>query len=173
MLLARVAVDRLLIPLPSAEDRPLHDALVSWAEDCGTAVEYVTEDRILPLGETVLHVYAPVGRGGTNEEGLSVLCTLEDFDVLVTGDMNAVNERILTASRDLPDIEVLLAGHHGSRTATSPVLLERTAPEVAVISVGADNTYGHPARETLERMARAGMTLYRTDLQGTISITVR
>lgn len=173
VLLARVAVDRLLIPLPSAEDRPLHDALVSWAEDCGTAVEYVTEDRILPLGEAVLHVYAPVGRGGTNEEGLSLLCTLEDFDVLVTGDMNAVNERILTASRDLPDIEVLLAGHHGSRTATSPVLLERTAPEVAVISVGADNTYGHPARETLERMARTGMTLYRTDLQGTISITVR
>ena len=102
-----------------------------------------------------------------------MLCTLDDFDLLVTGDMNTINERILTASKDLPDIEVLLVGHHGSRTATSPVLLERVTPEVGIISAGADNPYGHPAQEAMARMAAARMTLYRTDLQGTVSITVR
>ena len=136
-------------------------------------MEIVTEDQTVPLGEAVLHIYAPVGRGSTNEEGLSVLCTLDDFDLLVTGDMNTINERILTASKDLPDIEVLLVGHHGSRTATSPVLLERVTPEVGIISAGADNPYGHPAQEAMARMAAARMTLYRTDLQGTVSITVR
>ena len=173
VLMARVQVDTLLLPTPTEADRPLYEALCQWAAERGTAVEIVTEDRTVPLGEAVLHVYAPVGRGSTNEEGLSVLCTLDDFDLLVTGDMNTVNERILTASKDLPDIEVLMVGHHGSRTATSPVLLERVTPEVGIISAGADNPYGHPAQETMARMAAAGMTLYRTDLQGTVSVTVR
>lgn len=173
VLMARVQVDTLLLPAPTEADRPLYEALCQWAAERGTAVEIVTEDRTVSLGEAVLHVYAPVGRGSTNEEGLSVLCTLDDFDLLVTGDMNTVNERILTASKDLPDIEVLMVGHHGSRTATSPVLLERVTPEVGIISAGADNPYGHPAQETMARMAAAGMTLYRTDLQGTVSVTVR
>ena len=173
VLMARVQVDTLLVPAPSEADRPLYDALCQWAAERGTAVEIVTEDQTVPLGEAVLHIYAPVGRGSTNEEGLSVLCTLDDFDLLVTGDMNTINERILTASKDLPDIEVLLVGHHGSRTATSPVLLERVTPEVGIISAGADNPYGHPAQEAMARMAAARMTLYRTDLQGTVSITVR
>ena len=62
-------------------------------------------------------------------------------------------------------------GHHGSRYSTGKALLEAVTPEIGVISVG-QNTYGHPAPETMDRMARRGMTLYRTDLQGNILIRV-
>ena len=110
--------------------------------------------------------------GDANEEGLSVLCTAGAFDLLITGDMAASTERELIAAYGLPDIEVLFAGHHGSKFSTSEELLEAVTPEAGVISVGARNTFGHPSREAMERMAFAGMTLYRTDEQGDIIIQV-
>ena len=72
----------------------------------------------------------------------------------------------------LPDLELLVAGHHGSKYATSEELLLATRPELAVISVGY-NTYGHPAPETLERLAAAGCAIYRTDWSGTVTITAK
>ena len=85
--------------------------------------------------------------------------------------MNTATERVLTETYDLPDIEVLLAGHHGSKYSTSRDLLEAVWPEVGVVSVG-ENHFGHPAPEAMERMAAAGMELYRTDWQGNILIRV-
>ena len=70
---------------------------------------------------------------------------------------------------DLPDIEVLVVGHHGSKYATTEELLKTVTPEIGVISVG-ENNFGHPTAEAMDRMAWQGMTLYRTDLQGNIVI---
>ena len=66
--------------------------------------------------------------------------------------------------------QVLKIGHHGSRHATSGKFLSLIKPEAAIISVGADNDYGHPAQETLDRLKREGVTTYRTDLQGEIHV---
>lgn len=62
-----------------------------------------------------------------------------------------------------------MAGHHGSKQSTSQALLEAVAPETVVISVG-QNTYGHPAPETLARLSAAGAQVYRTDRQGGITV---
>ena len=112
------------------------------------------------------------GGGETNEEGLSVLCTAGEFDALITGAMDQVIEGRLIKYGDLPDIEVLVAGHHGSKYSTSEKLLLAVRPELAVISVGY-NTYGHPAPETLERLAAAGCEIYRTDWSGTVTFTAQ
>lgn len=71
--------------------------------------------------------------------------------------MNSAVEHRLVKYGNLPDIELLVAGHHGSKYSTSEELLLETKPETAVISTGY-NTYGHPAPETLERLAAAGAT---------------
>ena len=84
--------------------------------------------------------------------------------------MPAAAEAKLVARESLPEVEVLVAGHHGSKYATSEELLLATTPERAVLSVGY-NTYGHPADETLERLAAAGCEIYRTDWMGTVRIT--
>ena len=84
--------------------------------------------------------------------------------------MGADVEQQLLAHTDLPDLEVLVAGHHGSKSSTSEQLLAHTAPDYAFLSVGEHNTYGHPAQETLERLAAAGCRIYRTDLQGNITL---
>ena len=71
---------------------------------------------------------------------------------------------------DLPDVEVFVAGHHGSKYSTSNDLLDAVKPETVCISVGS-NSYGHPADETMRRLAEHGCGIYRTDLQGTIHLT--
>ena len=90
---------------------------------------------------------------------------------MITGDMDAATERKLLETFDLPDIEVLEVGHHGSKYSTSKELLAALTPETAVISVGG-NSYGHPADETLRRLAVAGTDICRTDIQGSIDIFV-
>ena len=85
--------------------------------------------------------------------------------------MDGKTETKLVEAYDLPDIEVLLVGHHGSKYSTSTTLLESVTPEIGVISVG-DNRYGHPTEEALLRLTDAGMSVYRTDMQGNILITV-
>ncbi|MEG2119665.1 MAG: DNA internalization-related competence protein ComEC/Rec2, partial [Pseudoflavonifractor sp.] len=79
-------------------------------------------------------------------------------------------ERRLVKYGHLPDIELLVAGHHGSAYASSEELLTAVRPEYAVISVG-HNSYGHPADAALERLAAVGCAIYRTDLMGTVTIT--
>ena len=147
-------------------------SVVALAEEKGIETLFLAEDADVTFGESALRIYAPLGSGGANEEGLSVLCTAGDFDGLITGDMNDTVEKRLVKYGSLPDLELLVAGHHGSKYATSEELLLATRPELAVISVGY-NTYGHPAPETLERLAAAGCAIYRTDWSGTVTITAK
>jgi competence protein ComEC len=172
-LLARVEVERLLLPvLHDEDDADLQSRVLALAEEYNVPVTYVESETELPLGRADLTVFPPLTEGDVNEEGLTVLCTAGDFDVLITGDMGSATEKLLVEEYPLPDIEVLLVGHHGSKYATSDELLDAVTPEVGIISVG-ENRYGHPTQEAMERMTDRGMELYRTDLQGNIVIQVR
>ena len=77
---------------------------------------------------------------------------------------------MLLRSRTLPDVDILVAGHHGAADSTSWQLLEAVTPETVLISVSKNNIYGHPAPELLARLAEFGCTVYRTDESGTITI---
>jgi beta-lactamase superfamily II metal-dependent hydrolase len=66
---------------------------------------------------------------------------------------------------------VLKVGHHGSSSASSAAFLKAVMPHIAVISVGGNNTYGHPTSQVLARLAVVNATVYRTDTQGTIIVT--
>lgn len=169
-LLARVEVDTLLLP-DIGDEYGLKDQLLTLAADHGIAVEYIRERFGCALGKAELTLFPPLGSGSTNEEGISLLCSMGDFDFLLTGDMDSTTEGRLLAEYPLPELEVLMAGHHGSKYSTSKELLQKTRPEAAVVSVG-DNNYGHPTAEALGRLVRAGAAVYRTDLQGNIHISV-
>ena len=94
-----------------------------------------------------------------------------EFDALLTGDAYTDVERALLPR--LPRLEVLKVGHHGSDTSTDSLLLAHTRPEVAVISVGRTNRYGHPSPRVVGRLERSGADVRRTDLEGTLSIVAR
>ena len=103
-----------------------------------------------------------------NETSVCVLFQPSDCDILITGDRSTAGERALMKQTKLPKLELLVAGHHGSHLATSSDLLNETRPQAVAISVGANNRYGHPRQEMLERLEQFGCRIYRTDLQGTI-----
>lgn len=168
-LMERLDVKTLIVPDAQPDDA-LRAKILALAAAEGAEVQFVLDDEQLAMGETTLTIYAPLGDGGANEEGLAVLATCGDFDALMTGDMNAAVEKRLVKYGNLPDIELLVVGHHGSAYSSSEELLRVARPEYAVISVGYNN-YGHPAPEALERLAAAGCEIYRTDLMGTVSIT--
>ncbi len=168
-LLERLEVGTLLVP--EAEDGAgLQTVVLSAAGEHGATVRFVTAEERLDFGRGTLTVYPPLGDGRDNDRGLSVLASAGENDFLITGDMDAATEKKLLETYDLPDVEALVAGHHGSKYACSQALLEAVRPETACVSVGS-NSYGHPADETLLRLARRGCEIYRTDLHGTIHLS--
>ena len=169
-LLARMDVDTLLVP-ELTDDGGTGDEILELARARGVTVRTVEAQTDIPLDRALLTVFPPVGDGGGNEQGLSVLASAGGKALLITGDMDAATEQKLLDTYNLPDIEVLVVGHHGSKYSTSNDLLDALSPETACISVGS-NRYGHPADETLRRLAEHGCAIYRTDLQGSIHLTL-
>jgi beta-lactamase superfamily II metal-dependent hydrolase len=118
-----------------------------------------------------------MGTGGNEANANSIVARLDygSFSMMLAGDAEDQTEhRLLTKELDLKS-RVLKIGHHGSKYATSADLLKRVQPEIAIVSCGAWNRYGHPSQAVLDRLraANANVKLYRTDLQGEITITTR
>src|SRR5262249_7196422 len=90
--------------------------------------------------------------------------------MLFTGDAETETEQMMMNAAEPLRGQGLKVGHAGSRYATSGKFLEAVAPEAAIISVGAGNRYGHPAQQTLDRLQKAGVKTYRTDLNGETAI---
>ena len=67
-------------------------------------------------------------------------------------------------------LRILKVAHHGSRTSTSQELLDAWHPQIAIVSCGRGNTFGHPAPEVIDRLKSSGATIYRTDLDGEVTI---
>lgn len=170
-LFRRLEVGEVVLPqMEHDEETQIH--LLALAGEAGARVTWLSADTRLDLGSAELQLFAPLGSGGANEEGLSVLAEQGEFHMLLTGDMNTVVEERLVDHAKLPQCQVLVAGHHGSRYASGDTLLNAVRPQNAIISVG-ENRYGHPAAETLERFAGRGIGVYRTDRQGLVAVQVR
>lgn len=168
----RMRVDKVAIPAGDAESESAAPVLALAAVE-GAEVLRVDETKELTLGNAALTLFPPLGGGTSNESGLFALCSCGDFDALITGDADAFVERMLVKYRPIPDVELLLAGHHGSKSSSCEEFLRATAPELTVISAGRNNSYGHPAPETLDRLEAAGSQVHRTDEEGTVTVTLR
>lgn len=117
----------------------------------------------------------PVYAGNVTDRGIndtSVVAMLRygEDSILLTGDMEEGEEHELLASGADLRATILKAGHHGSKTSTSTGLLLAVDPDIAVISAGSGNTFGHPHASTLKRLEYFGVEIRRTDLEGTIEL---
>ena len=158
-LLTRMQTDLLIVPdTVDAKSYPQVEGKVC----------YLTDNLELNLDNGKITIFGPIYSGSSNENSLCVLFESENCDILITGDRSDFGERMLMRKTELPDVDLLIAGHHGSKDSTSEELLRAVTPETVIISAGAGNRYGHPHQELLDRLAQFDCTVYRTDLSGTI-----
>lgn len=162
-LLERISTEKIILPEYGEAQNFLEtvDAIESahWI--------LLSEDWTETGEEFQISVFANKNAKTSNESSLCVLFQTQNCDILITGDQPKGGERKLMERVELPELELLVAGHHGAQSSTSSELLAATSPEIAVISVG-ENTYGHPNDETLARLLSSGCVIYRTDEMGTI-----
>ncbi len=163
-LLTRIKTDALY--LPYAEDGDVSAQTLDRLTDGQSYL--IKEDTLLQYGSVNITVFAPVSYESDNESSMCILFQAGNCDILITGDRGMITEQVLLDSYDLPQLEVLVAGHHGSRHSTSQELLQATQPEYVFISVGEENRYGHPSQEVLDRLEEFGCMVLRTDENGTI-----
>lgn len=170
------------------QDHPLFN---SYLEKAGSLRRTVEVGEAIDLGQgaraTVVVTNGRFSDGSgihlnpdeENESSIGLLIEYRNFQYFTAGDLTGGGKTGFEETKDLEsevarrigDTDVLHVGHHGSRTSTNQNLIDQSQPEVAVISVGRDNHYGHPAPEVLQRLQKAQIEIYRTDLQGNIEIT--
>lgn len=160
-LLSRVPVDAIYIPRAVGWE--------SWICDMDAEVTWVEQDVLLSWDDTQLRIISSAYTESTNESSLCVLYQKDNCDILITGDRSFAGEADLILD-GIPQLDILVAGHHGAATSTSEYLLANTLPELVLISAGEGNRYGHPADAVLERLERYGCIVRRTDIEGTITI---
>ena len=135
----------------------------------GNTVEHPSVGDTYSLGSSSFTVLAPQKTGSdSNNNSIVIRLVNGQNSFLLTGDAESGSEEEMCLTGLNLYSDVLCPGHHGSSSSTSALFLSYVQPEYAVISVGADNDYGHPHRETLQRLDDAGVSVYRTDQLGTI-----
>ncbi len=156
-LLTRVTCDALILPATEGDLAHLQEHIL-----------WVDRETELTFSGVRIRIFPPIFSQEDNENSLCILFQTENCDILVTGDRSRQGERLLLKQFDIPKVDLLIAGHHGSANAASQELLDAVRPDTVIISLAAGNVYGHPAPELLERLSALGCQIYRTDLHGTI-----
>jgi competence protein ComEC len=113
----------------------------------------------------------PDGGRGINDVSIVLLGEVAGRRFLLTGDVEDDVDPIL-ASRGIPPVDILKVAHHGSGTASTPAFVGEVRPRVAIVSAGAGNPYGHPAKSTIDRLRDAGARVLRTDTDGSVAVTI-
>ena len=173
--LSELTVLRVLDPGVAAARTAYVAALERAVERGATWFAARAGDRVSADGVT-LEVLHPGGAAAgaasdeANDQSVVMLLRYGEFTALLPGDAPASVEEALLAAGQIPPLDLLKAGHHGSRTSTSWELVEFTQPELSVVSAGARNRYGHPHPVVLDRLERAGSGIARTDLQGVVLV---
>ena len=141
---------------------------VAYADETFKKIVAASEGQVREIDGVKFEIlYAPHVAADANEYSNVIRVNYGRASFLFTGDLPAEKEKNLLAIAD-PESTVLKVAHHGAKTSTSIQFLQETAPRWAVISVGAGNTFGHPAQETLAKLVQAGTKTYRTDKDGAI-----
>jgi len=167
LLSSEIKVDRVIIDDRAQEYAA--SAMVTEAMDAlmqAEKVETVGVGEQLDFGNVCLSVLSPGDAlSGSNERSLLLACEAAGKTLLLAGDLPIGSE-----PERVPDCDVLKVAHHGSKNATSSGFLEMAQPEIALISAGAGNSYGHPHARVLKDLEQAGARILRTDRSGCITL---
>ena len=145
-----------------------------------TAIENKSTNVIIPelryvftLGSLQMTVIAPTEKfDDPNEMSLVIKAVHGETSLMFTGDAEVESEEGILENWSAAElkVDILKVGHHGSDSSTTQAFLDALDPDAAVISCGEGNSYGHPHAEVVDRLTAKGVTIYRTDKDGTVVI---
>ncbi len=153
-----------------------YNSFLRGVRDEGSKVEVVRSGRRLEWGGVQADVIAPPPGelfSETNDNSVAILLTYGTARVLLAGDAEAREEEYMASGPYTGPLTILKVTHHGSSTSSTPLFLSRFPPKIAVIQVGADNPYGHPTPEVLDRLQRTGARIFRNDEHGDVIVTLK
>ena len=145
------------------------------ADQGGVKIVPLTAPAHFSFGGAEFEVLAPMSdylavETPHNNDSLVLRVRYGARSFLLTGDVERPIEREMLAGNEVASTDVLKVAHHGSRTSSTDDFLDAAHPAFAVISAGVDNSYGHPNRDVLNRLADRHTEVFRTDLQGLITV---
>ncbi len=163
-------VDKVLLPPVEHTTRTFEDVLDSIASR-GLKITKPAPGDSYDLGNASFTILSPVKDYGNdlNNWSVGIRLTYGDNSFVMCGDAENQAEEDIVNSGAVLKADVLKAGHHGSSTSTSDAFLKKVSPSWVVIQCGKGNSYGHPHKETMEKLKKAGCQVLRTDEEGTIT----
>lgn len=167
--LERYEVQKILY-YPSTYDTKTYERFLKAVKNEGAQVLHAASGGQIQVGELLLHIMWPTANfraQNVNDESIVGVLDYKDFEVLLLGDVEQGVQKRLFSNIDM---EVIKMAHHGSWNGVCEPLLQTIAPDLAIISAGANNRYGHPHNQTLALLAKIGLPLLRTDLSGTVTV---
>ena len=164
--------DKIMFPKQTSTTNTFEDFVMSVTNK-GMKLYSPNVGEVFKLGEATFEIMAPNSTSyeDTNDYSIVIKLTYGNNTFLLTGDAEAVSESEMIAKGLNLNADVLKVSHHGSKSSTTQEFLNLVKPKYAVISVGKDNSYGHPNQLTIDRIKSTGVPVYRTDEQGTIIAT--
>lgn len=152
-------------------DSDIYNSFMKSVNNANSVV-YATTGSNYRLGDSFIKVLYGCDGSETLENNMSTVIEIkkDDFSCILTGDAEYSEENALIESGNTLACTVYVVGHHGSSSSSSEAFVKAMNPAVAFISVGADNSYGHPTEKTLKTLLADNVSIYRTDLQGNISL---
>ncbi|MED1600129.1 ComEC/Rec2 family competence protein [Alkalihalophilus marmarensis] len=173
----RFLIGEVYLPNATATTQTYYDVLTA-IDQKGLSITRAREGLTL-LNTTVdgknlsISMIAPIRDSYSNINDYSAVIRIVygSTSFLLTGDAEHLSENDMLSSNAPLASSILKVGHHGSSTSTTASFLDRVNPSAAIISVGANNRYGHPNQSTIDRLQARGISIYRTDLNGSIVFT--
>jgi competence protein ComEC len=165
-------IGKIYMPRVSANTKTFEDVLKA-IQSKGLSITTPAPGDTFTMGSDTCTILAPNSLSYTDLNNYSIVIRVANGNnsFLFTGDAQAESEKEMLNKGYTLKSEVLKIGHHGSSSSTSPDFLKAVSPKYAVIEVGKDNDYGHPHQVTLDKLNSAGIKIYRTDLNGTVTIS--
>ena len=154
-------------------DTRVYESFERVIKEQDIALAYPAVGDTYTLGDASFTVVCPKAYDPKedNDNSVGIRLVYGDTSFLICGDAGKAEEQAMLDSGVTLESDVYLASHHGSEGSSSEAFMRAVSPTAVVISAGAGNSYGHPTRTVLDRVKACGAALYRTDLQGTITVT--
>lgn len=156
-------------------DAETYRRLLQWAVQYGVQIRHLHRGNSIEWSPIRIDILAPsnsdaTGRAPSNNDSLVLRLSWQAASLLLEGDAEKQSEEEMLAQSHPMKSTLLKIGHHGSRTSTTPEFLSAVSPQIALISDGKNNHFGHPRPEVLERLQEHHTQTYRTDLHGAVSV---